>query len=123
MKINRFSSMRRSSVNAGEPEEKTAEPLKRVVRRMTYTAKHARCGQQVEIWEVDVFEGSDHETHYARTKVGTYHVPYDLVVNSLAGDFYEGFGYSFESDSGFVCSVLRSWEKSPPAPPEKPSTT
>ena len=67
-----------------------------------------------------MFEDSKREKYYARTKRGVYHVPYDLVINSLAGGFYEGFGFSFEGSTDFVCGVLGSWEKSPPVPPQTP---
>jgi hypothetical protein len=51
--------------------------------------------------------------------VGKFTVPYETVIHSLDGEFYEGFGFSFEGSTAFVCHVLKAWEASPPKPPEK----
>ena len=117
VKINRFSSKRISGPKPEEkPEEPAGEPAKRPRRVMTYAAKHGRCGNQVDIWEVEVY-GDGEEKHFARSYIGKYTVPYDLVINSFSGQFYEGLGFSFEGTTAFVCHILKAWESSPPPPP------
>ena len=101
-----------------EPAGPEKEPEKRFTQKVTYVTKHSRCGQQVDIWEVEVCGDPDDPT-IGRSLVGTFQVPYDLVVSSLAGDFYQGVGFSFEGTTGFVCDVLRAWEKAPPGPSER----
>jgi len=102
-KINRFSSMRRRGQGQA-PEPPKEETLKRARRKMTYASKHERCGNSVDIWEVEVY-GDGLESKFDRSKIGTFHVPYDLVVKSLDGQFYEGFGFSFEGGTEFVIQV------------------
>ncbi len=119
VKINRFSSKRISHSKVGEKaEEPVGEPVKRPRLVMTYAAKHGRCGNQVDIWEVEVY-AEGREKRFARSYIGKFTVPYDLVINSLDGQFYEGFGFSFEGTTAFVCHILKAWESSPPRPPER----
>ncbi len=122
VKINRFSSKRISTKGLPKPEEEKAEPAGEPERRprriMTYAAKHDRCGNQVDIWEVTAtsYEG---ETFFEREYIGKFTVPYETVIGYLSGKFVEGYGYSFEGTTGFVCQVLKAWETAPPAPPER----
>lgn len=116
VKINRFSSKRISGRKQEPQPEPASEPVKRPRRIMTYAKKHDLCGNQVDIWEVDVQQYGD-EKGYSRTYIGKFTVPYETVINSLSGEFVEGYGYSFEATTAFVCNVLKSWENAPPEPP------
>ena len=116
-KINRFSSMRGPTVKAEEPETKPeTEPLKRFRNKITYAAKHGRCGNQVDLWQVEACE----DDRLERTYLGRYNVPYSVVVGCLPGAFYEGVGFSLECSPELANQVLKSWEMSPPKPPERP---
>lgn len=120
MKINRFSSMRRPGASqTSRPETSKKEPVKRPRRAMTYATKHSRCGNSVEIWEVEVF-GEPYNPTFSRTRKGVFNVPYDVAIAHLEGEFYKGFGFSYEANTDFVCRVMRAWEVSPPKPPSKP---
>lgn len=119
IKINRFSSKRISaSKREAKPEEPAGEPAKRPRKIMTYAMKHGRCGNQVDIWEVEVEQfGAD--KNFSRSYIGRFTVPYETVIGHLSGKFVEGYGYSFEGTTGLICHVLKAWESAPPEPPER----
>jgi Putative transmembrane protein precursor. len=103
------------------PADAEAETWGRPYRnKRTYAVKHGRCGNQVELWEVEYCQDGP-SPRLERTYLGRYSVPYDLVVNGLAGNFYEGIGFSLECTVDFANELLKSWERSPPAPPGKRS--
>jgi hypothetical protein len=119
VKINRFSSMRGARGKNQESKPAPApEPMKRPRKKLTYATKHGRCGNAVDIWEVDVDQYGDSKG-YSRTYIGKFTVPYETVINSLRGEFVEGYGYSFEGTTGFVCQLLKAWEARPPEPSQR----
>lgn len=116
-RIPRFTSKRGPITR--NPETEPDETAKRLVRKLTYAAKHEKCGHQVEIWEMAITTNlKTREQTFIRSKIGVFNVSYDLVVQYLDGEFYESVGYSLEGTTKFVCHVLKAWEKAPPAPPE-----
>jgi hypothetical protein len=118
VKINRFSSKRISGGAVQEQKEEAAgEPAKRPRKRVTYATKHGRCGNAVDIWELEIDSYSDDKV-FSRAYVGNFDVPYETVINRLDGKFIDGYGYSFEASKDFVVYFLKVWERTLPPPPE-----